>query len=148
MKNLFTLLIALGTILTFTACEDNGGVNQTGNGGNTATNGFAPSSLQDRTLTAQITSGSGFFTNSGTFVITPIGGTSGTFSSTGIGGTNTTSTGTFSYVPTPGNEAALVLDDPLEGTVTINMTFQTSTMGSFNSTATQAGTQTGTFLLQ
>ncbi|MDB6034495.1 MAG: hypothetical protein JWM16_4833 [Verrucomicrobiales bacterium] len=149
MKNVYILLLALGTIATFTACKDNGSSGPlSGNGGSGGTNNFAPKSLQDRTLTAQVNSGSGFFTNTGNFVISPIGSTSGTFSSTGIGGASSTSTGNFSYVPTPGNEATLVLDDPLEGTVTMNLLFQTSVIGTYSSTAAQGGTQTGTFLLQ
>jgi hypothetical protein len=58
------------------------------------------------------------------------------------------SSGNFSYVPTPANEASLVLDDPLEGTVTMNLHFDSTGTGTYTSSASQAGTQTGTFLLQ
>jgi hypothetical protein len=144
MKNLFILLMALATVFAFTACQDEG----PSTGGNNATNNFAPASVQDKTFTGQITSGSGVFTNSGNFVITPIGSTSGTFTRTGIGAASTTGNGFFTYVPTPGNEASLVLDDTLLGTVTLNLTFQSSVIGTFNSTSSQGGNQTGTFSFQ
>jgi hypothetical protein len=153
MKALFLCFIAMGLVMAFAGCEDDRSSTRTGGTVNTnntggSTNTLTPSSIQNKTLVAQVANGSTPLSSTGSFVVTPIGSTSGSFTSSGMGANVGNTSGNFSFVPAPNNEATMVLNDQSLGTVTLILTFQSNTAGTFTSTSSLGGSQTGTFVLQ
>ena len=141
---LLLCMLSLAALGVLTACDDDDG-GSGGGGGNT--NGVvAPADLNDRTMNVTINSGTAPFAESGTYSITFGPADSGTYSIADADGA-AVSDGTYTYTPGTDNTAVLVLQDSALGEIISNLTFDSETSGTMESTDTTGGSESSTFTL-
>jgi hypothetical protein len=141
---LLLCMLSLAALGVLTACDDDNG----GGSGGGGTNGtvVAPANLDARTMNVTINSGTAPFAESGTYSITfgPAG--SGTFTVSDADGAQV-SDGTYTYTPGTDNTAVAVLQDSALGEITSNLTFDSATSGTMESTDSTGGSESSTFTL-
>jgi len=141
---LLLCMLSLAALGVLTACDDDDGGS---GGGNNNTNGVvAPANLNDRTMNVTINSGTAPFAESGTYSITFGPVDSGTYTISDADGAQV-SDGTYTYTPGTDNTAVLVLQDSALGEIISNLTFDSATSGTMESTDTTGGSESSTFTL-
>ena len=137
-------MMSLAALGVLTACDDDDGGSGGGGGG---TNGVvAPADLNDRTMNVTINSGTAPFAETGSYSITFGPADSGTYSISDADGAQV-SDGTYTYTPGTDNTAVLVLQDSALGEIISNLTFDSATSGSMESTDSTGGSESSTFTL-
>jgi hypothetical protein len=147
MKKLRVLLcmLSLVSLGALTACDDDDDDGR-GGGGRGTNDVVAPASLSGKTANVTINSGTPPFAESGSYSIVFADETSYTISdSEGA----TVSSGSYEYFRDENaNTATLVLQDDALGELVSNLTFDTATSGSMETSDSTGGTESSTFTLQ
>jgi len=137
-------MLSLAALGVLTACDDDDSGSGGGGGG---TNGVvAPADLNDRTMNVTINSGTAPFAEAGSYTITFGPADSGTYTISDVDGAQV-SDGTYTYTPGTDNTAVLVLQDSALGEIISNLTFDSTTSGTMDSTDTTGGSESSTFTL-
>lgn len=138
-------LVALGVL---TACDDddddNGGSG--GGGGRGSNDVVAPASLAGKTANVTINDGSDPFANSGTYNILFVDDSNYTVSDSG--GVTVTN-GSYEYFSDPNSSfATIVMQDDARGELVAELTFDTVSSGTMETTDATGGFESSTFTLQ